>query len=120
MLDGKKVGKTPHVLKKLDTAKVHQIEVRRPGFVPWTHNVSDTESFVVKNRKEVLSLNATLQPSEEGAKKGGHSTKHEGSGTTTPATGGATATPTELPRPPETPPAATSAPEPTKDTPPVQ
>src|SRR5204863_245229 len=48
VLDGKKVGKTPLVLKKLDMNKVHQIEVRKAGFSPQTRNISDTEAFEVK------------------------------------------------------------------------
>ena len=123
ILDGKKVGKTPFVLKKLDTAKVHQVEVRRPGYAAWTHNVSDTESFVVKNRKEVLSLNAVLQAIDDGAKKGpGHAPKRDGAGPAAPVTGGGTpVTPTELPKPPpESAPPAAAAPEPVKEAPPSQ
>ncbi|HRI54278.1 MAG TPA: TIGR02266 family protein [Pseudomonadota bacterium] len=116
LLDGKRVGKTPMLLKKLDTAKVHQIEVRRAGYAPWTHNVSDTESFVVKNRREVLTLNAVLQPGEEGNKKGPHPVKREGVGS--PAAPGAA--PTEAAKPPEATPAPAAAPEPAKDTPPAQ
>lgn len=113
LLDGKKVGKTPFVLKKLDTAKVHQIEVRRAGFMPWTHNVSDTESFVVKNRKEVLTLNATLAPSEENGKKGAHPPKHDGTGAATPAQApSAPPAPGEAPKPAEAAPAAAPAPAP--------
>ena len=116
LLDGKRVGKTPMLLKKLDTAKVHQIEVRRAGYAPWTHNVSDTESFVVKNRREVLTLNAVLQPGEEGNKKGPHPVKREGVGSPA-APGGA---PTEAPKPPEATPAPAAPPEPAQDTPPAQ
>lgn len=119
LLDGKRVGKTPMVLKKLDTAKVHQIEVRRAGYAPWTRNVADTESFVVKNRREVLTLNAALQPGEEGNKKGPHPAKHEGAAS--PSTpGGAPAAPTEAPKPAEAAPTPAAAPEPAKDTPPAQ
>lgn len=114
LLDGKRVGKTPMVLKKLDTAKVHQIEVRRAGYAPWTHNVSDTESFVVKNRREVLTLNAALQPSEDGNKKGPHPVKHDGA--TAPST--TSAPPADAAKPAEAAPAA--APEPAKDSPPAQ
>lgn len=118
LLDGKRVGKTPMVLKKLDTAKVHQIEVRRAGYAPWTHNVADTESFVVKNRREVLTLNAALQPSEEGSKKGPHPVKREGVGA--PPASGPPAAPTEAPKPAEAAPAPAAAPEPAKDPPPAQ
>jgi len=61
-VDGKKIGRTPWILRKVDLSKALAIEIRRPGFETWTHNLSDTEAFVLRNKKEVLTLNATLEP----------------------------------------------------------
>ncbi len=61
-IDGKKVGRTPWIIRKVDLSKTITVEIRRAGFEPWTHNVADTEAFVLRNKKEVLTLNATLEP----------------------------------------------------------
>jgi hypothetical protein len=117
-LDGKKIGKTPFVIKKIDTTKPHQIEVRRPGFATWTHALVDSDAFVAKNRKEVLTLNATLEASEEGGKKAPHggAKKEPAAGDATPPAGAspAPAAPAEAPKP------ADPAPEPAKEAPPAQ
>ena len=76
-VDGKKVGKTPFVIKKLDMTKAHLVEVKRAGFQVWSHNVSDTETFTVKNRKEVLTLTATLEAAEAPKKAGKRAAKEE-------------------------------------------
>jgi uncharacterized protein (TIGR02266 family) len=60
-LDGKKVGRTPITLRRLDLSKVHEIEVRKTGHQPQTAKVADTDTFDVKNGKEVRTLNLTLE-----------------------------------------------------------
>jgi uncharacterized protein (TIGR02266 family) len=68
--DGKKVGKTPFQIKKLDTKEKHEIELRKAGFASWTRTVSSADTFEVKKGKEVLTVEATLSPSADaGAKK---------------------------------------------------
>lgn len=61
-IDGKKVGRTPWIVRKVDLGKATNVEVRRVGFETWSHNVSDAEAFVLRNEKEVLTLNAVLEP----------------------------------------------------------
>ena len=64
-LDDKKVGRTPYSLRKLDLSKVHKVEIRRTGYAPQTRNISETQDFAVKNGKEVLRLEVTLEPAAE-------------------------------------------------------
>lgn len=92
-VDGKKVGKTPFVIKKLDMTKAHLVEVKRAGFQVWSHNVSDTETFTVKNRKEVLTLTATLEAAEAPKKAGKRAAKEEPAAVTPAATTPAATTP---------------------------
>jgi uncharacterized protein (TIGR02266 family) len=80
-IDGKKVGRTPWIVRKVDLAKAITVEIRRPGFETWSHNVSDAEAFVLRNKKEVLTLNATLEPA---ASKGRRQKKPEDGATATP------------------------------------
>lgn len=67
-VDGKRAGRTPWIIRKVDLSKPIKVELRRPGFEVWSHTVTDAESFQLRNKKEVLSLNAVLESS---AKKGG-------------------------------------------------
>ena len=69
-LDGKKIGKTPFVIKKIDTKEKHEIELRKGGFANWTRTVSSADTFEVKKGKEVLSIDATLQAGGDAQKKG--------------------------------------------------
>ncbi|MCS6913556.1 MAG: TIGR02266 family protein [Myxococcales bacterium] len=60
-VDGKKAGRTPIVLRKLDMSRIHEIEVRKSGYVPQTAKVADTDTFDVRNGREVRTLNMTLE-----------------------------------------------------------
>ncbi len=83
-LDGKKIGRTPWIIRKVDLSKAISVEIRHSGFETWTHNLSDAEAFVLRNKKEVLTLNATLEPasSKSGSRSGkkGHDSSTPGSG----------------------------------------
>ncbi len=70
-VDGKRVGRTPWIIRKFEPNKPLKIELRRPGFEVWSHTVSEADTFQLRNKKEVLPLNATL---ETLAKKGGKAT----------------------------------------------
>lgn len=72
-IDGKKVGRTPWIIRKIDLSKPMNVEIRRAGFETWTHTVSDAEAFTLKNKKEVLTLSATLEAAA--GKKGGKAAK---------------------------------------------
>lgn len=67
-VDGKRVGRTPWIIRKVEPNKPLKIELRRPGFEVWSHTVSEADTFQLRNKKEVLPLNAVLESS---AKKGG-------------------------------------------------
>lgn len=74
-IDGKKAGRTPWIVRKLDLSKPMNVEIRRAGFETWTHTVSDAEAFTLRNKKEVLTLNATLE--QAAGKKGKAAKKPE-------------------------------------------
>jgi hypothetical protein len=59
--DGKKVGKTPFTIKKLDVSKTHELEVKRVGFVPQTRTISSADAFESKGDKDVLAVALTLE-----------------------------------------------------------
>lgn len=61
MLDGKRVGKTPYTIHKLDLSKSHALEVKRSGFVPQTRSISATDTFEPKGDKDVLAVAMTLE-----------------------------------------------------------
>ena len=61
MLDGKRVGKTPFTIHKLDLTKAHALEVKRAGFVPQTRSISATDTFESKGDKDVLAVAMTLE-----------------------------------------------------------
>jgi uncharacterized protein (TIGR02266 family) len=61
MLDGKRVGKTPFTIHKLDLTKAHALEVKRAGFVPQSRSISATDTFESKGDKDVLALAMTLE-----------------------------------------------------------
>lgn len=62
-VDGKRVGRTPWILRKIELSKPIKVELRRPGFEVWSHTVTDAESFQLRNKREVLTLNPTLEAS---------------------------------------------------------
>src|SRR5690349_24557628 len=61
MLDGKRVGKTPFTVHKLDRTRSHALEVKRAGFVTQSRSISATDSFESKGDKDVLALAMTLE-----------------------------------------------------------
>ena len=61
MLDGKRVGKTPYTIHKLDLTKAHELEVKRAGFVSQTRSISATDTFEAKGDKDVLAVAMTLE-----------------------------------------------------------
>lgn len=105
-VDGNKIGKTPIKGYVIESGKSHEVEVRRSGYASWKQTVTDASTFVIKNKKEVLTLNATLE-AEGGKKRGGHSSSGDGAssgsseGKAAPAAGGEPAK-TEAPKPAET------------------
>jgi uncharacterized protein (TIGR02266 family) len=70
-IDGKRVGRTPWIVRKIEPNKPIKIELRRTGFEVWSHTVSDADTFQLRNKKEVLPLSAVLEPL---SKKGGKAT----------------------------------------------
>jgi uncharacterized protein (TIGR02266 family) len=61
MIDGKRVGKTPYTVHKLDWSKSHALEVKRSGFVSQSRSISATDAFEPKGDKDVLALAMTLE-----------------------------------------------------------
>ena len=61
MLDGKRVGKTPYTIHKLDLSKSHALELKRTGFVSQTRSISATDTFESKGDKDVLAVAMTLE-----------------------------------------------------------
>lgn len=104
-VDGNKIGKTPIKSYVIESGKSHEVEVRRSGYVTWKQTVTDASTFVIKNKKEVLTLNAALE-AEGGKKRGSGESKAapapSGSGATkaAPAPSGEPAK-TEAPKPAE-------------------
>lgn len=93
-VNGTKIGKTPIKGYVIESGKSHEVEVRRSGYVTWKQTVTDASTFVIKNKKEVLTLNAALE-AEGGKKRGGHSSGDSApsggtEGKATPAPGGKT------------------------------
>lgn len=60
-VDGKRVGRTPFEIKKLDLSKSHDIELKRPGFIAQSRTVSATDPFETKGDRDVLALAVTLE-----------------------------------------------------------
>ncbi len=61
VLDGKRVGKTPFTIHKLDLTKAHALELKRTGFVSQTRSISATDTFESKGDKDVLAVAMTLE-----------------------------------------------------------
>src|SRR5262249_900275 len=61
VLDGKRGGKTPYTIYKLDWSKSHALEVKRAGFVSQSRSISASDAFEVKGDKDVLALAMTLE-----------------------------------------------------------
>jgi hypothetical protein len=66
VLDGKRVGRTPYTIRKLDLSKAHAIEVKRTGYLSQSRNVSATDAFEPKGDKDVLALAMTLEAQPKG------------------------------------------------------
>jgi hypothetical protein len=60
-LDGKKVGKTPFTIHKLDVAKDHQLELRRGGFVSQSRKVGAGDAWDSQEGRDVLAVALTLE-----------------------------------------------------------
>ncbi|HEX8954012.1 MAG TPA: TIGR02266 family protein [Polyangia bacterium] len=69
MLDGKRVGKTPFTIHKLDLTKAHALEVKRSGFVSQSRSISATDTFEPKGDKDVLALAMTLEAAPRSAER---------------------------------------------------
>ena len=67
MLDGKRVGKTPFTIHKLDLTKSHALEIKRAGFVTQSRSISATDSFESKGDKDVLAVAMTLEAQPKAA-----------------------------------------------------
>jgi uncharacterized protein (TIGR02266 family) len=59
--DGKKVGRSPMTIHKLDVSKPHQLEVKRAGYVAQTRSISAADAFEPKGDKDVLAIALTLE-----------------------------------------------------------
>ena len=69
LLDGKKVGKTPYTIKKLDVSKTHALEVKRSGFVAQSKTIAGLDSFETKGTKDVMLVALTLEADAKKVKK---------------------------------------------------
>lgn len=76
LLDGVVLGKTPIVLKQLNTHLVHQVAVRKRGFVTQVRSVSNTDSFTDRGGESVLSLDFRLVPQAHVKTPPRHRTRH--------------------------------------------
>jgi hypothetical protein len=61
VLDGRRVGRTPFTIHKLDLSKSHALEVKRAGFVPQKREISAADQFESKGDKDVLAVAMTLE-----------------------------------------------------------
>jgi hypothetical protein len=61
VLDGKRVGRTPYTIHKLDLSKSHALEIKRSGFVSQTRSISSSDAFEPKGDKDVLAVAMTLE-----------------------------------------------------------
>lgn len=69
LLDGKKVGKTPYTIKKIDVSKSHALEVKRSGFVPQSRTIAGIDAFEMKGTKDVMLVALTLEADARKVKK---------------------------------------------------
>jgi uncharacterized protein (TIGR02266 family) len=67
VLDGKRVGKTPFTIHKLDLSKSHALEVKRAGFVAQSRSISATDTFEPKGGKDVLAVAMRLEAQPKAA-----------------------------------------------------
>ena len=67
MLDGKRVGKTPFTIHKLDLSKTHALELKRAGFVTQSRSISASDTFESKGDKDVLAVAMTLEAQPKSA-----------------------------------------------------
>lgn len=61
-LDGKRVGKTPWIIRDGHLAQPLEVQLRKLGYVPFTRTVSPTDPFVLRNKKESLTVTGVLIP----------------------------------------------------------
>lgn len=61
-LDGKRVGKTPWIIRDGHIAQPLEVQLRKAGYVPFTRTVSPTDPFVLRNKKESLTVTGMLIP----------------------------------------------------------
>jgi uncharacterized protein (TIGR02266 family) len=62
LLDGKKVGKTPFTIHKIDVSKAHALEVKHSGFVAQSRSISASDAFESKGDRDVLAVALKLDP----------------------------------------------------------
>jgi hypothetical protein len=67
-LDGKKVGKTPFVIHRLDVSKSHQLSVKHAGFAAQSRTISAGDAFETKGDRDVLAVAMTLDEEAKAAK----------------------------------------------------
>jgi uncharacterized protein (TIGR02266 family) len=61
MLDGKRVGKTPFTIHKIDVTKTHALELKRVGFVSQSRTITASDVFEPKGDKDVLAVALKLE-----------------------------------------------------------
>src|SRR5262249_62068646 len=61
VLDGKRVGRTPFTIHKLDLSKAHALEVKRAGFVSQSRSISATATSESNGDKDGLALTMKLE-----------------------------------------------------------
>jgi len=61
VLDGKRVGKTPFTIHKIDVSKSHALELKRTGFVSQSRTISSSDAFEPKGDKDVLAVVLKLE-----------------------------------------------------------
>ena len=113
MLDGRRVGKTPYTIHKLDVTKPHELALKRAGFVVQTRNISSGDSFESKGDKDVLALAIALEAEAKAAPAIKPSGKH-------PATAAKKNTPTTVTSAPVAEPAVTPEQKPTPEEKPAE
>src|SRR5207244_27605 len=61
-LDGKRVGRTPFTIRKLDVGTEHQLEARRGGFLTQSKRVAAGDAWESKaDGRDVLAVALTLE-----------------------------------------------------------
>jgi len=68
LLDGKKIGKTPFTIHKIDVSKAHALEIKHAGFVAQSRSIGASDAFESKGDKDVLALALKLDPEPKAEK----------------------------------------------------